>query len=65
MLNDPPRPVLPKSTRIKRGGTKRKSEGNVKREDVGFRTNEISEELVTDALEFKKLYKDLEELGKG
>eukprot|EP00026_Physarum_polycephalum_P001222 Phypoly_transcript_01223.p1 GENE.Phypoly_transcript_01223~~Phypoly_transcript_01223.p1 ORF type:complete len:568 (+),score=103.43 Phypoly_transcript_01223:1809-3512(+) len=42
MLNDPPRPVLPKSTRIKRG-----------------------EELVTDAIEFKKLYKDMEELGKG
>lgn len=42
MLNDPPRPILPKSQRIKKG-----------------------EELVTDAAEFKKLYRDMEELGKG
>lgn len=41
-VNDPPRPALPKSTRLKRG-----------------------EELITDAGEFKKLYKDMEELGKG
>lgn len=41
-VNDPPRPALPKSTRLKKG-----------------------EELVTDAGEFKKLYKDMEELGKG
>lgn len=41
-VNDPPRPILPKSTRLKKG-----------------------EELITDAGEFKKLYKDMEELGKG
>jgi len=42
MLNDPQRPVLPRSNRLKRG-----------------------EEWVPDAPEFKKLYRDMEELGKG